>query len=124
MSLSGYQQQFTINLAKLIAFASSLGVGLTMGDAFRSNDQQLLFYYGRTFDDEQKLVKTKRRSWTLSSNHMRRLAQDYNFFIDGKLVYKHEKITQLGDYWEGLHEKNRWGGNFKHTDTPHFEMNV
>ena len=73
MSLSGYQQQFTINLAKLIAFASSLGVGLTMGDAFRSNDQQLLFYYGRTFDDEQKLVKTKRRSWTLTGGLSTRL---------------------------------------------------
>jgi hypothetical protein len=31
----------------------------------------------------------------------------------------------LGAYWESLHPKNRWGGNFKSlVDCPHFERNV
>ena len=36
-----------------------------------------------------------------------------------------EILAPLGAYWESLHPKNRWGGNFSNlVDCPHFERNV
>lgn len=112
MKLSENQIIFSYNIADLILYANSLGIGLTFGDAYRSEYQQ------------KEYVRTG-KSKTLNSNHLKRLAVDFNFFIDGKLVYDKNTLQRLGDYWEKLHPKNRWGGNFsKFTDTPHFEMNL
>lgn len=112
MKLSDHQQTFTANIAKLINHALVLGIDLTFGEAFRTREQQEIYF---------KNGKSK----TMNSNHLRRLAVDFNFFIEGKLTYKHPRITELGKYWESLHPMNRWGGNFKNFyDAPHFEMNV
>jgi hypothetical protein len=52
-------------------------------------------------------------------------ATHLNFFKDGKIIWDKEQIAPLGAYWESLHPKNRWGGNFKSlVDCPHFERNV
>ena len=119
---------FTNNIAKLIVKAEELGVGLTFGEAYRTIEQQYLYFYGKNLaliGGELDVVKGKVRSKTLKSNHLRRLAVDFNFFINGKLTYSHEKVDELGAYWESLNPLNRWGGNFKSIkDTPHFEMNV
>lgn len=110
MKLSETQQIFTKNVASLIAYADMIGIGLTFGHAYRDLDTQ------------KRLVK-EGKSKTLNSYHLKRLAVDFNFFINGKLVYDKYKLTELGAFWEGLHPKNKWGGNFKSfTDTPHFEM--
>ena len=111
MKLSENQIIFTYNIADLILFANSIGYGLTFGETYRTEFQQL--EYLRTG-----------KSKTLNSNHLRRLAVDFNFFIDGELVYDKKELQVLGNYWEKLHPKNRWGGNWKFKDTPHFEMNV
>ena len=112
MKLSEYQQEFTKNIAYLILKAGNIGVGLTFGEVYRTEYQQA--EYLRTG-----------KSKTMNSNHLRRLAVDFNFFIDGKLYYDHPKINELGEYWEKLHPANRWGGNFKtFKDAPHFEMNA
>lgn len=118
MKLSEYQQIFTFNVACLIHHAYTLGIKLTMGEAHRT-------------DEQQRLYVQQKKSQTMDSNHLRRLAIDFNFFIDGKLTYEWEDIKPLGDYWVSLHEKNRWGGDFNKNgkkdgfiDTPHFEMNV
>ena len=118
---------FTNNIAKLIIKAEELCVGLTFGEAYRTIEQQYLYFYGKNLaliGGELDVVKGKVRSKTLKSNHLRRLAVDFNFFINGKLTYSHEKVDELGAYWESLHPLSRWGGNFKFKDTPHFEMNV
>ncbi len=61
----------------------------------------------------------------MNSQHLKRLAHDFNFFIDGKLTYDKAKLQKLGDYWESLHELNRAGMNFKNfLDVPHFQMNL
>jgi len=110
MKLSEQQQIFTINIAKLINKAEDMCIGLTFGHAWRSQQEQRRLH---------QLGKTK----TLSSRHKDRLAVDFNFFINGKLTYRKNDIQELGDFWESLHEKNKWGGNFKSfLDTPHFEM--
>ena len=128
MKLSDNQIIFSLNVADLIYYANSLGIGLTFGEAYRTKDQQKLYYYGYALKVKNSvldLVKGKRRSKTLDSGHLKRLSVDFNFFIDGKLIYDKKTIQVLGDFWESLHPKNRWGGNFKSfLDTPHFEMNV
>jgi len=112
MSLVNEQWAFIKDIAKLIVKAEELGIVLTGGECYRPIEMQELYL---------KRGRTK----TLKSNHLRRLAQDYNFFIDGQLCYDIAKLKPLGDYWESLHEYNRWGGNWStFKDVPHFERNV
>lgn len=110
MKLSEKQQIFTENIAKLIIYSYNYGIGLTFGHAWRSLE-------------EQKRLKASGKSQTLKSKHLDRLAVDFNFFVAGKLTYDRSKIQPLGDYWEGLHPDNEWGGNWvSFVDTPHFQM--
>ena len=112
MTLSKHQQIFSQNIALLILRANGMGINLTFGEAYRTKYQQA--EYLRT-------GKTK----TMNSNHLKRLAVDFNFFIGGQLTYNKAALQELGDYWESIDPLNRWGGNFKSfTDTPHFERNL
>jgi hypothetical protein len=128
MSLSTQQQIFSQNIAKLILKANSMGMNLTFGEAYRTEDQQRLYYFGKEVlqeGDHLVLGDAKKRTQTMHSNHLRRLAIDFNFFIAGNLVYRHPLISELGRFWESLHHANRWGGHFENFyDAPHFEMNV
>ena len=126
-TLAEYQQIFTTNIAYLIAYANTIGVKLTFGEADRTESQQLLYFYGAKLKEvagKLMIKNDKIRSRTKNSNHLRRLAVDFNFFIEGQSVYHDELITRLGAFWESLDEYNRWGGNFENKDTPHFEMNI
>lgn len=111
MKLSTQQQYFSQDIAKLIFFANALGINLTFGEAYRTEYQQ------------KEYMRTG-KSKTMNSNHLRRLAVDFNFFIGGKLYWEHELINDLGTYWKSLNTLNRWGGDWKFKDTPHFERNV
>lgn len=118
MTLSQYQRIFTLNICKLIAFAYAKELELTFGEAFRTNEQQLIY------------VQTG-KSQTMSSLHLKRLAVDFNIFKDNKLTWDWETYKVLGDFWETLHPQNRWGGDWNKNDkkdgfidVPHFEMNV
>jgi hypothetical protein len=93
---------------------------------------------------QQFLYVKEGRSQTMKSNHLRKLAADLDFFIvpvknlskvwvnglDGDRVI--EILKPLGIFWESLHPKNRWGGNFDRDysrkdpfiDAPHFERNI
>lgn len=118
MRLSEYQRIFTLNVSKLIAFAYSKNIELTFGEAYRTREQQLIYVQSG-------------KSKTMNSKHLKRLAVDFNFFKNGNLTYKWEDIKEIGNYWESLHSRNRWGGDWNNNekkdgfiDTPHFEMNV
>jgi len=128
LSIVFHQQKFTKDIALLINRATELEVKLSFGEAYRTIDQQLLYYYGmnvRAEDKRLNLLSGKTRSKTLYSNHMKRLAVDFNFFINNKLTYTDPLIEELGQYWESLDKHNRWGGNFKgFYDAPHFERNM
>lgn len=113
MKLSEKQQLFTWHIGQLIMFANARGYKLTFGDAARSKEEQ-----ERLYNEGKSKIK-------VGGNHGKRLAVDFNFFINGELTYKKERVQELGDYWEELNPGvNRWGGNFKSfRDTPHFEAN-
>jgi hypothetical protein len=111
MTLSDYQDIFLDNVALLLIFSKEKGFKRT--GSYLKRDMQT-----------QQMLFDKGLSKTLKSNHLRSLAIDLNFFLNGKLTYKKEDLQAVGDYWESLHELNRWGGNWKFSDTPHFEMNV
>ena len=111
MKLSKHQQIFTTNIARLIVFANTQDIELTFGEAFRTEYQQ---------EEHVRQGKSK----TMNSNHLRRLAVDFNFLINGELTYDKDTLEVLGEYWELIDDKNRWGGNFPSKDTPHFEMNI
>ena len=112
MKLSQHQQVFVQQTAQLIIRANSLGVNLTFGEAYRTLEQQSIYF-------RDGLTRT------MDSYHMTRLAVDFNFFIKGELVYRHPLISLLGNYWESLDIKNTWGGHFhRFYDGGHFERSV
>ena len=111
MSLVAEQAAFLHDVVKLLQFATTAGFVVTGGELWRSPEQQAIY------------VKAG-RSKTMNSNHLSRLAIDLNFFKDGDLCYDTGVLRPVGNYWEGLDPKNRWGGNFKSLkDVPHFERN-
>lgn len=112
MSLRNEQSKFAEDVGELISWCFFNGYEITFGEALRTKEQQKIY-----FDNK--------KSNTMESNHLVKLAIDMNFFIKGELTYDKKDLQQVGDFWESLDEKNRWGGNFKSIlDTPHFERNL
>jgi hypothetical protein len=112
VSLVKEQAAFLLDVARLINKATELGFVVTGGELARTPEQQAIY------------VKTG-RSKTMQSIHLKRCAIDLNFFKDGQIIWDKGILAPLGAYWESLHPKNRWGGNFKSlVDCPHFERNV
>ena len=118
MSLVAKQWKFLRNVAKLIAYADSLGWVLTGGELYRTMDQQ-------------KIYMRNGQSKTLNSRHLSRLAIDLNLFINGKYVTNTDQYKPLGDFWRTLDERNVWGGDWNNNgsmqdesflDGNHFEM--
>jgi len=106
------QFEFLKNVAQLIYFADQQGIVLTGGELFRTTEQQQIYF------DAKKTT-------TMNSKHLERLAIDFNFFIKGVLTYEKKDIQVLGDYWEALHPKNKWGGNWENfVDVPHFQRSL
>ena len=114
MSLVQEQSVFLLHVAELINKATALGFQVSAGELYRTPEQQALH------------VKNG-RSTTMSSQHLKRLAVDLNFFKPDAqgvptLTYDIEELRPLGDYWEKLDPANRWGGNWSSfKDVPHFE---
>lgn len=128
MKLSRHQQIFTQNLALLILKANCLGINLTLGEAYRTMEQQELYFHGKSIrveDHRLELISVKKRTRTMQSNHLKRLAIDFNFFVGGILTYTDPLVEELDNYWESLDALNRWGGHFKDFyDAPHFERHI
>jgi hypothetical protein len=112
MSLVNEQDAFLDDVAKLLVKIKELGFQRSAGEMFRTVEQQEIY------------VKTG-RSQTKNSMHLKRLAIDLNFFKNGKLIYDVATLKPIGDYWESLSPRNRWGGNWKtFKDVPHFERYI
>lgn len=110
MSLREEQMAFLRDVPLLLDYLTANNFEVTIGEAYRTQEQQDIY------------VRTG-RSKTNHSNHLIRCAIDFNIFISG-VICTYKQLTAVGAYWESLHPKNRWGGNFKTlVDTPHFERN-
>lgn len=119
MSLLDEQFAFALDVIKLETKMVELGYQFTYGEAARPIEMQRIY------------VQTG-RSKTMDSMHLKRCARDYNIFKDRRLCTRDE-IKPIGDFWESLSGKNRWGGNWRGAvdagrssfiDAPHFERQV
>ena len=109
MTLRQKQSAFTFRVAKLILKAYELGHELAFGEAERPPD---VAKYYKTIG---KGIK--------ASNHIIKLAVDFDLFIDGIYQTKTESYRALGEYWESLSIdglKCCWGGRFG--DGNHFSV--
>jgi hypothetical protein len=99
LTLSGAQQEFTRDIAKLIEYIYEQGYACTFGDAYRSPKAHGGMGengpYGRA-----------------RSAHKQRLAVDFNLFLNGKYLTKTSDHKPFGQYWKSLRDDNRWGGDF------------
>lgn len=109
MTLREKQTEFMWDLIKLLTYIKNCGYDVTGGELLRTCEMQEIY------------LKTG-KSKVKHSRHQDKLAIDLNIFINGKLVYVKKELQHIGDFWEGLNSKNKWGGNYKSfIDTPHFE---
>lgn len=126
MTLREKQSLFLSNVSKLIAWSFENGFQMTIGEGLRTTEQQLLYFEGYSIQkigSDLKFVQTARKTKTLQSKHLDKLAIDLNVFIEGIYTVDKSKLQPIGDYWESLNELNQWGGNWAtFLDTPHFQM--
>jgi hypothetical protein len=109
MELWEKQSLFAQNVAKLIQYANSIRLNVTLGEAMRSKEQ------AEIYAKEGKGIE--------HSLHCERLAIDLNLFDEhGTYLTNAAPYKMLGDYWVTLHPLNRWGGIFKRVDLDHYEM--
>lgn len=106
MTLGAKQRAFTLMVARLINFAYDSGYELTFGEAYRT--------------PEQAALNAKTEAGISNSLHTKRLAIDFNLFIDGVYRTDSESYKPLGLYWESI--GGSWGGRFQKKDGNHFSL--
>jgi hypothetical protein len=91
MSLVDKQADFALCAAKLIQYAAACGYQVTFGDAYR--DPRVPYGHPK-------------------SCHRARLAVDLNLYVKGVWIQDsaHAAWKKLGDFWESLDHRARWGG--------------
>ncbi len=107
------REQFAYDITKLIQHCFFCGYTVTLGEAFRTNEQQ-------------ELHRKAGRSQVKVSQHQKRLAMDLHIWKPPR--YKKEigkdEWEAIGAYWLELSPKNEWGGNWKSIDDVwHFQRN-
>ena len=111
LTLQQKQEQFAYNTARLIIHIFQSGYKCTLGEAFRTHEQAMIYAH-------EGLGITH-------SKHCERLAIDLNLFDkDGNYISTEDaEYEQFGTYWHSLNPLNRWGGTFLHRrDADHYEM--
>ena len=100
------QIDFSRNVGLLLEYVYANGHGVTLGDAYR--DKRCGYGHPKSL-------------------HKQRLAIDLNLFMltpDGKWDYfaLSNDHTFLGEFWEALDPRCRWGGRFTNPDGNHYSM--
>jgi len=84
-------------IANLIVWAAQRKQYVTFGEAYRTEEQQMLHKAnGKTKVDHSK--------------HQDRLAVDFNLYICGEYISDPELYREIGEQWECM--GGRWGGRF------------
>lgn len=110
-SINQDQWEFLKDVAKMIQFASTKkGIMLTAGEMYRPEEMQAIYV-------------SRGLSKTMNSKHRKRLAVDFNLFINGKYQTDREPYKFLSDYWKTLNPKNNSGYDWG-WDANHFERSV
>jgi hypothetical protein len=125
MRLLDQQKLFAHNVGRLIMHAYELGYSISLGEAWRPDEQceiNALGWRGRA--DLARLIapmfpqlaaclnNNGKADGIRTSLHGDRLALDINLFQGQKLLSRSEEYEVLGVYWESLHPENCWGGRF------------
>lgn len=108
MTLREKQSIFLKNVASLINWAFENGYELTGGELQRTKEQQEVYV-------------NEGKSKTMDSQHLKKLAIDFNLFINGKYQIENEAYRPLSEYWKSLHPNNVSGFDWGF-DGNHFEM--
>ncbi len=109
------REQFAHDIAKLILFCHKKGYGVTLGEAYRTDEQQRIHRFGWRFTRGRWIKLDKYvRSKVITSQHQKRLAKDLHIWDKkiGKRYISDLEWQIVGRYWENLNFKNRWGGRF------------
>jgi hypothetical protein len=109
------QQEFALDVARLIQRIYDEGFACTYGEALRPAELQELWV-------------AQGRSWTKNSRHLERRAIDLNLFDGPDYIQESEPYAQFGRYWESLRPgKNVHGAGGtwpNRRDSNHFERRV
>lgn len=110
LSLQQKQELFAYNSALLIIHIFESGYRCTLGEAFRTHEQAVIYM--------------KEGLGIVHSKHCERLALDLNLFDSkGKYLTDFKDWEPIGMFWEHLYMHNVWGGRFVHrVDMDHIEM--
>lgn len=105
MKLSEKQQEFSLDFAKLITWINTL-------PGYKARIDEVK----RPIDTQRQYVKSG-KSKTMKSQHLNRLAGDLIIDYKGKYIAGNTKTEKellriIGEKWESMRTKNRWGGRF------------
>jgi hypothetical protein len=109
MRLSERQRLFSKCFQKLLRFIHDSDWECTIGEVQRTRYQQ------QRYVDEGK-------SWTMSSKHLDKCAVDLFLWVEGRITWDHDDYKVLGNYWKTLDPLCVWGGDWRHRDSAHFEI--
>lgn len=128
------QFEFLKDVAKLINKCAEMGLTITGGELWRTPAQAWVNsrpanseLYARDKTNNLHTYPVPVGGVGIStSKHLDRLAIDLNFFDkQGKQITTKAELQTIGNYWQSLNQKNRWGGNFNgRLDCPHFERQI
>jgi hypothetical protein len=123
MSLQPKQNIFSVNFAKLVLYASSLGYEVSIREVGRHQIIQKLYLGNEVVVTGWKTFKQSPTSHAEYSYHLDAIAGDLLLFRDGEWIRDLGSCLPLGQYWEGLHEDNIWGGNWDRDENYGESMN-
>lgn len=129
-TLGQKQRRFPLMLAQLLSWAYAKGYQVTLGEAYRTDEQSEINALGATlrvrladliatqFPDLASRIRNNTGSGIRTSLHGDRLAIDLNLFVNGVYRPDPEPYQPLGEKWEQL--GGTWGGRFG--DANHFSL--
>lgn len=132
MTLGEKQRRFTRMLGQLIQWAYEQGFELTLGEAYRTDEQaeinalgqvrrdRLISLIREEFPDLAVRLENNSGYGIRGSLHEKRLAVDLHLFIGGVFQTSSEAYKPLGEKWEAL--GGSWGGRFSKPDGNHFSL--